>query len=140
VHVAWSPSVVQLGDPDGSAVTLSDPYRDGSDFVIFTLAMTGQGLSARSLVRSLETGGGLATFVKSLAESWEGWEGTRTWHSAENDLSIGATSDPLGHVRLAITLRESYQPESWAATCVVLAEAGEEMKRVSDAVGSFLAL
>jgi uncharacterized protein DUF6228 len=55
-------------------------------------------------------------------------------------LTVQADHDPLGHVTLRLTLRQSWKPDAWEATVEVTVEAGEELGRLADDMAAFLAL
>jgi hypothetical protein len=42
---------------------------------------------------------------RAMAAEWKGWKTEKTWSDLEDRVSIAATSDSTGHIRLAITLR-----------------------------------
>jgi hypothetical protein len=48
----------------------------------------------------------LPDFFEALAREWRGWSGVRTWEAYKGGLRIDATVDALGHVALAVELRE----------------------------------
>ena len=50
----------------------------------------------------------LGDFFRDLALNWKGWEGERHWSTLEGEFAICATSDHLGHIRLAFTLSQPY--------------------------------
>lgn len=45
------------------------------------------------------------TYFKDLAASWRGWEGQKLWENIEHQVSLSATTDPVGHISLMVTLR-----------------------------------
>ena len=137
-------SEIRLSGPSGATVIIGDsvaPFRDGYDFVDFTVAIEADGLSARTSVRSLEDGGptSLHGFVRELAEDWKGERSHRKWEAIGHDLTIDADRDSLGHVRLTFSLRESYLPDSWRARATVQLDAGEEMSLLAREVERLLA-
>jgi hypothetical protein len=58
----------------------------------------------------------------------------------EHQLSIAATHDGTGHVHLRVTLRESYRPDSWAASATFIVQAGEELRALASRIAWFLAM
>jgi uncharacterized protein DUF6228 len=69
-----------------------------------------------------------ARFFESLAESWQGWTGTREWHDTWGQVVLRASSDTTGHTNLVVQL--SHADFSLRATLVF--EAGQR-----DESGSF---
>ena len=75
-----------------------DPFHDGYDFVDFPVTIIGEGLQAKSSVRTIE---GLSlmrltAFFDALADDWRGVRGEPTWDAIEHDLSIAVSRDSLG--------------------------------------------
>ena len=46
-------------------------------------------------------------FFESLAQSWKGWEGEKTWEDLEKRIGFSATCDRTGHVTLEVLIRDS---------------------------------
>jgi hypothetical protein len=61
-------------------------------------------------------------FFKSLAESWRGWEGEKTWEDLEHRVGLTATCDRTGHVTLKVMVQDSQY--SGRATLPIYLEAG----------------
>jgi hypothetical protein len=122
---------LRLGDVNDILVSVGEGvhFSDGYDFVDFLVSVSGDGLAARSVVRSVEGASpqSLRAFFRELAADWKGTQGDRTWESIEHDLTIKASRDPLGHVILGFTLRESFLADAWQVRVIVCLEAGEEM-------------
>jgi hypothetical protein len=59
-------------------------------------------------------GDDLDGFIRGLAADWRGWDGDRAWISLEEHMSIVATHDDIGHVRLRVTLRRSLDLDAWS--------------------------
>jgi hypothetical protein len=114
----------------------SDPYQDGYA-LSFRAELTAKGLSATSLV-VVPQGRDLDAFFDRLAANWRGWQGEQRWDSLEHDMSIAAAHDGIGHVRLRVTLRESYRPDSWAASATFTVAAGEELRALASKIARFL--
>ena len=81
-----------------------------------------------------ERGDGIDAFFDSLARDWKGWDGSRTWTALEADLEIGATSDALGHVSLAVCLYVRGLVGRWRASGVLIIDAGG-LARLADEAG-----
>jgi Family of unknown function (DUF6228) len=140
-HVVGSDDVVKHGGagdsirltgPSGATVIIGngvDPYSDGYDFVDFSVSIAAEGLSATTQVRSIEGDSplGLHRFLRELADDWKGAKPVRRWEAIEHGLTIDVHRDPLGHVVMAFSLRENYQPDAWLARATVQLDAGEEL-------------
>jgi hypothetical protein len=66
----------------------------------------------------------LAAFFRDLAEHWRGWEGSKSWESLEGELSLVASTDKAGHVRLQVTLMDLPAVERWRAEASLFLDAG----------------
>ncbi|MBQ1049292.1 hypothetical protein KBX50_12575 [Micromonospora sp. C51] len=89
------------------------------------------GVNAATLVRTLD-GDGIVAWTDSLAESFYGWDGVRSWQSLEHELRIDATHDGRGLVSLRFVIRgpQGYEAEAWEASVVVTLDSGEDMRRL----------
>ena len=131
-------SLLTIGDGLGTVVIFGpgrDPFHDGYDFVDFPVTLSSDGLSATTIVRSVEGPSQMALglFMDDLASEWKGLQFERTWESIEHDLTIEVRSDPLGHLMLTFELRESHEADVWSARVTVKVEPGEEMAQVAAA-------
>lgn len=130
-----------VGDATGHRVRFGrvlDASRDGCTFVDVEVTIDAGSLHVTSLVQTVEGAGGLAAFLRSLAEDWRGWTGERTWESLERTLTIGARHEPLGHVVLTFTLREHHVPDPWIAAAPVRIAAGEDLRSLAEALTDHL--
>jgi hypothetical protein len=50
--------------------------------------------------------GSPAILFADFAENWRGWEGEKAWYDIDDALHLVATSDRLGHVRIAIKMND----------------------------------
>ena len=116
------------------------PFRDGYDFVDFPVSIVAAGLSAKTLVRSAEGASptSLHRFLRELADDWKGAQPHRSWEAIEHGLSIDAHREPLGHVLLTFSLRESYRRDAWLVRVTVHLHAGEEMATLAREVERLL--
>ncbi|MEQ4208855.1 DUF6228 family protein [Actinopolymorpha sp. B9G3] len=117
--------VVQVIGHTRNGLALRDVRRlsDGvADQALFAVAKGG--LTAESWVYAHNGDGfdGLTDFFRSMAKSWRGWDGARTWSSLEGDLTLTAKHD--GHVRLLVQIRDSID---WSAEIELTIDAGEEL-------------
>ncbi|MDJ0953214.1 MAG: DUF6228 family protein [Acidimicrobiia bacterium] len=121
--------IIGLGTP--SAVFRSidrsdgdDPYGGGG--FVFGLNADGLQIERRVFMFSFDWDA-LIAFFSDLADSWQGWDGHKSWHSIEHDLSIAATADGGRHVNLEFTVRDGPHG-SWSVTAGEFSiDAGEDM-------------
>lgn len=66
-----------------------------------------------------------SSFFVEIARDWRGWEGQRAWAAIEGELSLTATSDKIGHVRLEVLLRNGVGDQSWEVNAWLTLEAGQ---------------
>jgi hypothetical protein len=135
--------LLRIGDGLGTVVSFgpgSDPFQDGYDFVDFPVTLSSNGLSAMSIVRTIEGPSqmALSLFIDDLASDWKGLSFERRWESIEHHLTIEARSDSMGHLMLTCVLRESYEVDAWSARVTVKVEPGEEMMQIAAAVRRLL--
>ena len=101
-----------------------------------------EGLSAAADVQlSLMDEPPLDRFLAGLADSWQGWPGTRVSRALERQLELDARHDGRGHVTLGVTLksrRYSRQMEGSTARTSLIIEAGEQMQQLAQDVKSLL--
>lgn len=69
---------------------------------------------------------GLGEFFASIADDWRGWTGEKTWASVEDELSLRATHDGLGHITIVAELRRTFDPPAreWLARGAIQLDAG----------------
>ena len=86
-------------------MTLSDPIDPNQDGYIlsFRAELTAAGLTATTDVVVAQGHDGLDAFFDRLVASWRGWQGEQVWEALEHQLSIAASHDAIGHVRLRVT-------------------------------------
>ncbi|MFD9736680.1 DUF6228 family protein [Umezawaea sp. NPDC059074] len=115
-----------------------DPWGDGSVRVCIEIGALG----LRALVHDVTVGiwaDEFSPFLEEVAESFTGWEGTRTWRSTDSDLEVTAKFRSWGHVDMTWTVapwRESVG--RWNASVVLTLEAGEQMRGFAADVRRFL--
>ncbi|MFJ2407454.1 DUF6228 family protein [Streptomyces xanthochromogenes] len=130
-----------MGDPGEDAVYLlfcepTRPYGDDPtlDFIVRARS---RWVSIETLVRTWD-GDGLDSFLSSLAEDFRGWEGARTWHSLEYDLSLSAEHRSGGHVHLTWGIHDRAPSEVWHFETTTVHAAGEDMKHLAAAIRALL--
>lgn len=80
----------------------------------------------------------LVNLFMYIAKEWKGWEGAQEWSSIEGEFGLSATCDSLGHVMLAITIRELDGPELWNASVSLGLDSGQTEK-IANQVRQFFA-
>lgn len=115
---------------------------DDDMFRYVSMMIVGEGMSATADVQlSLLDRPPLHEFLATLAESWQGWTGARTWRSLERQLELNARHDGWGHVTLGVTLKSyRFAPpnEDWSARTSLVIEAGEQMQQLAADVKALL--
>ncbi|MFF4369270.1 DUF6228 family protein [Streptomyces sp. NPDC001594] len=122
VHLVFSEPTKLYGD---------DPTLD------FLVRARGQGVRIETSVRTW-SGDGLDTFLSSLAEEFQGWEGLRTWRSLEGDLTLSAEHRSRGYVHLTWGIRPRPPEEDWNFEITTAHAAGEDMRNLSARIATFL--
>lgn len=135
---------VRVGGHGSRAVRLyfSEPARpfaeDGDDPLLdFAVRARGEWVSVEVSVRTWR-GDGLDSFLVGLAEAFRGWEGARTWHSLEDDLTLSAEHGSGGYVRLTWGLHGRPPAEEWRFEATTTHAAGEEMRNLAADISAFL--
>lgn len=107
------------------ALELSEPYPDTQDSEVeyFTATFMAYGLQATSRVYAFMSQG-LAELIALMAIEWKGWSGERDWESLEHDLRLSFSHDGLGHIRVAVELRDAAVPE-WIVKAWTSIDAGD---------------
>ncbi|AVI00283.1 hypothetical protein C5L38_35105 (plasmid) [Streptomyces sp. WAC00288] len=130
-----------MGDPGGQAVQLlfcepTRPYGDDPtlDFIV---RARGRWVSVETSVRTWD-GDGLDSFLSGLAEDFRGWEGARTWHSLEYDLTLSAEHRSGGHVHLTWGIHDRAPAEVWHFETTTVHAAGEDMKHLASEIRALL--
>ena len=107
-----------------------DPY-----FGTLAVEIRARGLSCDRKMRS-RRGDGLDSFLASLATDWRGWDGTRTWHSLEDQMHIEATHHRNRVELLFIVWRDS-MPDEWQVRFPILVAPGESLTRLAGETAGF---
>ncbi|MET8294740.1 DUF6228 family protein [Streptomyces sp. NPDC048387] len=82
----------------------------------------------------------LTTFLEELAADYQGWEGTRTWHTLNRDLAVSAAFRSGGYIGLTWTIRPWPSADGgWSSSVTTWLEAGEQMSSFTSDVRHFLA-
>ena len=133
---------VRVGDPGSRPVHLlfserARPFGSDDPTLDFLVKARGQWVSTETLVRTWG-GDGLAPFLSSLAEDFRGWDGPRTWHSLEHDLTISAEHRPGGYVHLTWGIHDRPPSQEWHFETTTVHAAGEEMRDLAGEFHTFL--
>ncbi|MFD5110521.1 MULTISPECIES: DUF6228 family protein [Streptomyces] len=133
--------LVRVGNPGGQAVHLlfSEPTRPyGEDPTLdFIVRARGRWVSIETSVRTWD-GDGLELFLSSLAEDFRGWQGARTWHSLEYDLTLSAEHRSGGHVHLTWGIHDRPPAEEWHFETTTVHAAGEDMRHLAAQIHALL--
>lgn len=131
---------VTIGTVGGTYVRLRvAPSPQEEPYFTFYAELHGAGLDASVGVLEYGEKHDLGSFLSDLANSWRGWEGTKTYNSLEYDLTVEAHREAGGHNILRFTVREG-MPPLWTATLELMLEAGEETASLAREVSTFMAL
>ncbi|GAA3487639.1 DUF6228 family protein [Streptomyces cremeus] len=133
--------LVQVGGPGSQAVHLlfSEPTRpyEEEPTLDFIVRARGRRVSIETSVRTWD-GDGLELFLSSLAEDFRGWQGARTWHSLEYDLTLSAKHRSGGHVHLAWGIHDRPPAEEWHFETTTVHAAGEDMRHLAAQIHALL--
>lgn len=137
-------STLRVGGRGSRAVRLyfAEPARpfpeDGGDPLLdFLVRARGEWVSVEVSVRTW-VGDGLDLFLLELAEDFRGWDGARTWHSLERDLTLSADHGSGGYVHLTWGLHGRPPAEQWRFEVTTTHAAGEDMRNLGADVRAFL--
>ena len=111
---------LELHDADGS--TLSFAVTGSTEHEVNYLITIDVGWARASAEISTYLYGPPTPFFKSLAESWRGWEGEKTWEDLEHRVCLTAICDRTGHVTLKVLVQDSQY--SGRASLPIFLEAG----------------
>ncbi|MFB7755683.1 DUF6228 family protein [Streptomyces sp. NPDC056121] len=117
---------------------LTRSFPEERDDLMLDFLVTAEGESARIevMVRTW-AGDGLDVFLAGLAEEFRGWDGTRTWRSLEDDLTLAA-EHAGSHVRLTWALHDRFPDDEWRFEATTRHAPGEDMRRLAVEMRTFL--
>ena len=143
MSLADYPPVIQLrGMPPNRPI--ADPLRpidlnqDGY-ILSFRAELTAAGLTATTDVVVAQGYDDLDAFFDRLVASWRGWQGEQVWEALEHQVSIAASHDGIGHVRLRVTLRQDHLADAWQASATFVVDASEDLRGLASRIARFLA-
>lgn len=134
---------VTLHDMDNPAVgvTFCDRFGFDQDSVHYAVELRAPGLTARvEEVVAWSWDSDLVPFLEELVADFRGWDGERSWHTHDRDLTVSAAFRSGGHVGLTWTVRP--WPDAaggWSASVTTWLEAGEQLATLASDVRHFLA-
>lgn len=124
---------VEVGGPSARLI-FTEVHRgpDGVPFSILVAVELGALTAGREVTSHYASGfDDLVLFFADLADSWRGWDGTRTYESMEHDLKLEATHTG-SHVELHVTLQDPESSSIWSVRGKLTLAAGEELTRASE--------
>ncbi|MER6628985.1 DUF6228 family protein [Streptomyces sp. NPDC000987] len=117
-------------------LTRSFPEECGDLMRDFLVTAQGESARIRVMVRTWD-GDGLDVFLAELAEEFRGWNGTRTWRSLEDDLTLAAEHEG-SHVRLTWGLHGHPPNDGWHFEMTTIHAPGEDMRNLAIEMRAFL--
>lgn len=133
--------LLRCRDTPSVTVEFGDRSTFDADSVRYAVELRAPGLTARAgEVVAWIGDSDLAPFLEEPAADFRGWEGARTWHTNDRDLSLSAVFRSGGHVGLTWTLRPWPKAAGgWSASVTTWLEAGEQLGGFATDVRHFLA-
>ena len=118
-------SIVIKSVRDGSTLVFTDfaPEYAGADSKSFVVTASTRGWAVEQRV-SAYMATDLGKFFRELATNWRGWKGARTWSTLEGELELAASSDNVGHIKLAFILSQGFSGGNWRLHGELELEAG----------------
>ena len=104
---------------DSTRLSFSDVDGDS-----FTASLISSHFSGRVVV-STYCSGPPSLLFEELAREWRGWENAKTWAALEDELTLAATSDRIGHVTLLVIMRNYTDAANWRLEADLHLEAGQ---------------
>ncbi len=74
----------------------------------------------------------LIGFFQKIVNKWKGWEKTIDWCSLEEELSLSAKSDKLGHATITISVNNYDASETWKTSFKIKIETTQVEKFIKD--------
>ncbi|NUV69657.1 hypothetical protein G6W57_21325 [Streptomyces sp. CAI-121] len=132
---------IRCQDNASVSVTFCNRFSFDADAVHYAVELCAPGLTARvDEVVAWIWDSDLSAFLEELATDYQGWEGGRSWHTNDRDLTLSAAFRPGGYVGLTWALRPWTQAAGgWGASVTAWLEAGEQMTSLAADIRAFLA-
>ncbi|MCF3179944.1 hypothetical protein IPZ70_08305 [Streptomyces polychromogenes] len=111
-----------------------------AESVQYAVELRAPGLAARvDGIVAWAREGDLAPFLEGIAADYQGWNGTRSWHTNARDLTVSAVFRSGGHVGLTWTVQPwRNSAGGWGASVTTWLEAGEQMASLAADIRHFL--
>lgn len=132
---------IRCQDNASVGVTFCDRFSFDADSLHYAVELRAPGLTARvDEVVAWIWDSGLTAFLQGLATDYRGWDGERSWHTDDRDLTVSAAFRSGGYVGLTWTLRPwTWAAGGWGASVTTWLEAGEQMTSLAADVRAFFA-
>ncbi len=99
----------------------------------FRISVVARDHSATRRISAHTDEGGVARLFAEAARDWKGWKRPKVWESLERDLRLELTADSLGHVTLAVSLRQLGGSDPWQLEAEIVLDAGQLARIARDA-------
>jgi hypothetical protein len=127
---------VLIDGENGRSLSLSNPGpRDGDNVWAYDAFLQLEAGSMRT--RVWDDGAGVASYFRSLAEDWQGFDERREFTALEGQLWIRSVHDQLGTVTCTVTLRRP-EPPTWTLSAELLLGAGAHLERIASDLERFV--
>jgi len=104
----------------------------------FTVALRSASHSAQRQVYAYTDSKGIAHLLEEAAQQWQGWAGTKTWQSIEEELKLELIADNTGHITLKVRIaHDCGNPDPWCLESTITIEAGQLASIANDASNYF---
>jgi len=118
----------------GATLSLTLESRDDYE-TQFLARLTGTPFVGEVVASTYHNGPPSALFDQ-MAECWSGWQGQKSWEAIDGNLSLAATTTPLGKVTLVVKM--SVNDGNFTATALLKLEAGSLQRIAEDVRAVFL--
>jgi hypothetical protein len=111
----------------GSYLEFTNPiYSEQSKHVEdFNIKIAGPAYSGIKQVYLYDGPYGLIDLFDKIAKNWKGWKGEIKWGSLENEFTISAIADKLGHIELKVQIQENTGGDFWIVNGRIMIESGQ---------------
>ncbi|MDB5533892.1 MAG: hypothetical protein JWO28_2207 [Hyphomicrobiales bacterium] len=103
----------------------------------YLVTLEGNDFSATTLVGNSEMGVSPARLFDEMVSEWTGWKGEKGWGALDGEMSMGATTDSLGHISLKVILDPKDGPPEWYARLTLVLESGHLEQLAAEARAFF---
>lgn len=90
---------------DGSLLSfaITERFEEAIEFSVQVKTPIFSGVAPSSTFRAAP----LDAWFQSMADEWAGWKGEKNWADLESRVTLSATADATGHIRIKVTLAGS---------------------------------